>query len=113
MSALKILNNIKSCGIYKLRYNKKIIGLRVKCYNLASGNFDYYDFELETISENRGIKDFINSIHSSLDVIDLISYNNVLASEDEINGFISVKEFKDTESAINVLSSVKCLYERM
>lgn len=112
MSALKILDNVKSCAIYKLRYNNKIVGLRVKHYDIIGNKFDYYDFELGTVGSNKDMKDFINSIHSSLESIDLIDYNNVLASKKEIAGLVSVQEFKDTNSALKVLSSVRCLYER-
>ena len=57
------------------------------------------------------MKDFINSIHSSLDCIDLVDYNDVLASKEEIEGLITVQEFKDTASALKILNSVRCLYE--
>ena len=110
MNVKSILSKIKESEIYKLVLDGDVIGLRVKVYNVELGNFDYYDFTLRTVENNKAIRDFINSNQNSFSSIKLIEYNDVYSSEDEINGTIVVKEFKDEANVVNVLRPMVDIY---
>lgn len=102
MTLREMLDQIKKSEIYKLKVDNTIIGLRVKSFNVNTCQFEYYDFELDII-HNQGVQNFINSIHNSLNTIDLIRHNGLLVSQEELNGQIKVGNFNNEADAIRVL----------
>ena len=111
MTLREKLENINKSEIIKLMYDGKVLGLRVKVFNVNTDVFEYYDFTLNTISGNQSVKNFINSLQNNMNSVDLIEHNGILASNEEINGSIIVKEFKTEHDAIRVLSQVKTILE--
>lgn len=110
MTLREKLDKLKLSEIYKLKYDGKVVGLRVKVYNVSSDNYDYYDFSLSII-ENESIKKFINSIESGLNSINLVQSGDLLITKEELNGSISVMEFKSEREAVSVLNAVVYVYE--
>lgn len=110
MTLKEILNNVKQSEICKLKADGKILGLRVKYFNVNTCMFEYYDFELEIIT-NQGVKNFINSINSSMQSIELIHHNGLLASKEEIEGSITVGNFDTEADAIKVLHPFIRIYK--
>lgn len=102
MTLREMLNNIKQSEICKLKADGKILGLRVKYFNVNTCMFEYYDFELEIIT-NQSVKNFINSINNSMQSIELIHHNGLLVSKEEIEGSITVGNFDTEADAIKVL----------
>ena len=49
MTLTEKLNYVKQSELYKLAYNGKVLGLRVKIFNSETEKFNYYDFELDLI----------------------------------------------------------------
>lgn len=111
MTLRQKLDNILTAEIYKLTFNTKVVGLRVKLFNLSTGEFEYYDFTLQTVSGNQHMRDFVNSIQKGLSCIELQECNGVFASQEEISGVIIVREFKDEVNAVSVLSQVEKVYK--
>ena len=109
MTLREILDNVKQSEIYKLKADGKIVGLRVKYFNVNVCKFEYYDFELDIIT-NQGVKNFVNSINSSMHSIDLIHYNGLLASKEEIDGSIAVGNFETEDDVIKVLQPFIRIY---
>lgn len=111
MSILSLLNNIQECNIFKLIYNNKPIGLRAKIFDLDSKTFNYYDFELATVGVDSSIKDYINKVQKDLMSIELIEYNGLLISQDELNNNIVIQEFKDSNQAIEIINRIRKIKE--
>lgn len=111
MSVLTLLNNVKESNIYKLTYDNKPVGLRIKYFNTITAKFDYYDFELDTIGSSQELRDYINSIQKDLLCIPLKEMNGLLISEEEIKNNIVISEFKDTNQAKDIIQKIKLIRE--
>lgn len=99
--------------IYNLVYETKIYGLRVKSYNIEKRDYDYFDFSLEFIQNDKEVLKWLNDHAESFSSINLV-YNesaNTLLTKDEIDGKITVQEFKDEANAIGVLKPIIKIYE--
>lgn len=105
MSILAHLNNLESSTIYKLQFNGKVVGLRVKYYSLESKTFNYYDFEISYV-KRQDLRDYLNKHSREFEILELVEYNGLVCTQDEIDGKISVQEFKDEINAGVVLDSV-------
>lgn len=105
MSILNELNNLESSTIYKLKYNGKILGFRVKYYSIESKSFNYYDFELQYV-KRQDLRDYLNKSYKDFQSLELINNNGVACTQDEIDGKVSVFEFKDEKSAESILDIV-------
>ena len=105
MSILFHLNNLEATTIYKLCFNDKVVGLRVKYYSLEDKTFYYYDFESSYV-KRQDLRDFLNKHSREFENLKLIEYNGLVCTHDEIDGKISVQEFKDEKNAEAVLDSV-------
>lgn len=103
------IEKIKQSELYKLSFEGKVLGLRVKIYNSNTDKFNYYDFELELI-KSKALIDFVKSIEN-MKSIALKRENGMLLSGSEINNNIIIQEFEDTVAAESVLSSLKFIYE--
>ena len=113
MTLKEILNNVKQSEICKLKAYGRILGLRVKCFNVNTCMFEYYDFELEIIT-NQDVKNFVNSINSSMKSIELIPVvgsTGLLMSKEEIEGSITVGNFDTEADAIKVLHPFIRIYK--
>lgn len=113
MTLREKLDNIKQAEIFKLIFEGKVVGLRVKSYNVNFDTFEYYDFTLKTISGNQAVKDFVNGLQSRMSCVELIEHGDIFASREEIDGSITVKEFKTEREALHVLGQVKQILEVM
>ena len=110
MSARAILDGFKGSKIYRLDYNSKTLALRVKSYNVSTKSYDYYDFKTEFVSKDLRIKSFLKDKQSEFDRLELKPMGTSLATQEEIDGKISVIEFKDESNAVAVLSPLVYLY---
>ena len=110
LTLVEILEMIKESKIYLLKYQGKVLGLRVKIYNKDTTDYDFYDIGLEVVSNNQEVKDFVNKTQKSFGIMDLISYNGGLATEDEISGKVQVRSFPSTEEAVAVLTKLMAVY---
>lgn len=108
MTLREILDNAKQSEIYKLRCDGKIIGLRVKRYNVNTGQFEYYDFETSIIL-NMNVRNFINGL--SMKTIELNHVNGLLMSEAEVRGEIIVGNFETEAEAVKALQPFIRIYK--
>lgn len=103
------LDNLKQSEIIKLTLNGKVMGLRVRSYDINKDKFFMYDFTVETV-QNQGIRNFINSIQGSLSSEELISYNGRLCTQSEIESNINVSDFTSSRMAERVLKHFEKIY---
>lgn len=109
MTLVEKLNLIKQSELYKLAYNGKVLGLRVKIFNSETEKFNYYDFELDLI-KSKELVDFVKGLHG-MKSIALKKQNDLLLSGAEINNNVVIQEFKDTWVAEDVLFKLKLIYD--
>lgn len=110
MTLREKLDKIKESEIFKLVYNGKVLGLRVKSFNVVTDKFDYYDFELSIIT-NQNVINFIRSIKDMKSVELIRTGNGLLISESEQKQGVVVGEFEDESDAIRVLQQFIRIYE--
>jgi hypothetical protein len=109
MTLQEKLTYVKQSEISKLKFNNSILGLRTKYFDVNTDTFEYYDFELDVI-KNQKVRNFINSLN--MNSIELHrDGNGLLISDDEEKNNVIVKEFKDEEDAIRVLSVFPKIYK--
>lgn len=109
MTLTEKLNLIKQSELYKLSYNGKVLGLRVKIFNSETEKFNYYDFELDLI-KSKELVDFVKGLHG-MKSIALKKQNDLLLSGAEINNNVVIQEFKDSGVAEDVLFKLKLIYD--
>lgn len=109
MTLVEKLNLVKQSELYKLAYNGKVLGLRVKIFNSETEKFNYYDFELDLI-KSKELVDFVKGLHG-MKSIALKKQNDLLLSGAEINNHVVIQEFKDTGVAEDVLFKLKLIYD--
>lgn len=109
MTLAEKLNLIKQSELYKLSYNGKVLGLRVKIFNSETEKFNYYDFELDLI-KSKDLVDFVKGLHG-MKSIALKKQNDLLLSGAEINNNVVIQEFKDPGVAEDVLFKLKLIYD--
>lgn len=109
MTLVEKLNLIKQSELYKLAYNGKVLGLRVKIFNSETEKFNYYDFELDLI-KSKELVDFVKGLHG-MKSIALKKQNDLLLSGAEINNNVVIQEFKDSGVAEDVLFKLKLIYD--
>lgn len=109
MTLAEKLNLIKQSELYKLAYNGKVLGLRVKIFNSETEKFNYYDFELDLI-KSKELVDFVKDLHG-MKSIALKKQNDLLLSGAEINNNVVIQEFKDSGVAEDVLFKLKLIYD--
>lgn len=111
MSAKAIIQNLKESKIYKLMYNGKVYGLRVKWFNIETNSFDYYDMQTQFVVSNVKVKEFLRNEQKRFDTLQLKQVGTSLATQDELDGKIIVTEFKDEANAIRVIEPMMYLYK--
>lgn len=109
MTLAEKLNLIKQSELYKLSYNGKVLGLRVRIFNSETEKFNYYDFELDLI-KSKELVDFVKGLHG-MKSIALKKQNDLLLSGAEINNNVVIQEFKDSGVAEDVLFKLKLIYD--
>lgn len=109
MTLVEKLNLVKQSELYKLAYNSKVLGLRVKIFNSETEKFNYYDFELDLI-KSKELVDFVKGLHG-MKSIALKKQNDLLLSGAEINNHVVIQEFKDSGVAEDVLFKLKLIYD--
>lgn len=109
MTLVEKLSLIKQSELYKLAYNGKVLGLRVKIFNSETEKFNYYDFELDLI-KSKELVDFVKGLHG-MKSIALKKQNGLLLSGAELNNNIVIQEFKDSGVAEGVLFKLKLIYD--
>lgn len=102
---------IKQSEIFKVYFKGTIVGFRVKQYDFVNDKFLYYDFVLKMVASNSEIKDYINKNQKKFRCLNLIQYNNIYATQEEIDGKIVVSELKDEASAMNAILPVIRVYK--
>lgn len=103
MTLRQKLDNVESSEIFKLVFEGKILGLRIKFFNVNTEVFEYYDFNTSIIS-HQDVKNFLNKIASNMKSLELIrTGNGLLMTDDEINNHTVIGEFENESNAIKVL----------
>lgn len=105
MSILSHLSKLEESTIYKLSMDGKVLGLRVKYYSMETKSFCYYDFEISYV-KRQDLRDYLNKHSREFKSLELITHNGLVCTQDEVDGKISVQEFKDELSAGTILDSV-------
>lgn len=107
MSILADLKNLETSCIYKLevRETGKVLGLRVKYYSIEDKGYQYYDF-VTSLVKDISIKGYLKLHSRQFQSLYLIQNGEDYCTRDELDGIITVQEFKDTESAEKILDRV-------
>ena len=103
------LDNLKKSEIVKLMYDNVVYGLRVVYFNVVTDQFEYYDFSLKHVTD-KSVQDFVNARASKLSVKQLKLVDSLLITQEELDGKIVVREFKDEEDVLRVLRPLMELY---
>ena len=110
LTLVEILGLIKESKVYLLKYQGKVLGLRVKIFSKDTNDFYYYDIGLEVVSNNQDVRDFVNKTQKSFGVMELKPHNGGLMTDDEISGAIQIRSFPNEAEAVNVLTKLMAVY---
>lgn len=105
------LAKIKQSEIYRINFEGKTVGFRVKQYDFNNDKFVYYDFVLKMVASNQEIRDYINKHLAEFENLTLKPYNGIYATDDEISGEIVVNELKNEAMAIQAILPVIKVYK--
>lgn len=112
MTLVEKVSHVKESEIFKLVFEGKVLGLRVRFFDVNIDKFLYYDFELDTIKGNQGVVQFINSINKDMRSISLSrNGSGLLVSEDEVKHGVIVQEFENESDAVTVLGLLSRIYK--
>lgn len=103
------LDAVKTSEIFRLNWQGKTIGLRVKYFDINSETYYYYDFSLDYIKDS-GIRKFLTGENRDFKVLNLVQQGDLLATSDEIAGVVTPREFKDDAHVMRVMSAVQKIY---
>jgi len=106
MSLSGVIKELKKSEIMVAKINSNVVGFRTKVYNTDTRKFEYYDFDKAVVGGSQELKDYINNNVKSFRVIPLRLNNGMYMSDEEINGQISVQNFKDTSQAVKIIGKV-------
>lgn len=111
MSLVETVKKIKQSQIWKLTYNGKILGFRVKAYSIQNDTFLYYDFDADIVKKLPELLEFFNSNIGSFSHKPLKKVSDRLYTEEELRKEYDAKElFSDTD-VVNVLKPVILAYK--
>ena len=111
MTLAEKVAKIKESELYKLVFEGKVLGLRVKFFDANADAFVYYDFELDTVRDNKGVVHFVNSIKESMASVKLHrNGSGLLVSDDEEKLGIIIQEFENEADAVRVLEPLSKIY---
>ena len=111
MTLVEKLAKIKESELFKLMFDGKVLGLRVKFFDVNADKFLYYDFELDIVRQNKGVVAFVRSIGNMRSIQLQRNGNGLLVSEDELNNGIIVQEFESEADAVKVLEPLRAIYK--
>lgn len=101
------IENLRKSEIVKLVYQGTVYGLRVIIYNVNTDVFEYYDFSPKTV-KNESFQQFV-TMHTFRE-IPLYLKGSLLITQEELEGKITVREFKDEDEVAKVLNRMMKLY---
>ena len=110
LTLVEILAMIKESKIFLLKYNGKVMGLRVKIFDKDITDFYYYDIGLDTVSNNQDIRDFVNKTQKSFGTMELKAHNGALMTQDEIDGTMQIRSFPNEGEAVTILTRLMGVY---
>ncbi len=111
MRITEILDSVKKSEVFALTYEGKVLGLRVKYFDVNTLDFCFYDFRLRLVSGDTVLRDFIESHQKEFTKVALIEKDGILASQAELDGRITANEFESENDAIATLRRVKDVYD--
>lgn len=109
MTLAEKLVKIKESEIYKLTFEGKVLGLRVKFFDANQEKFLYYDFSLDAI-QNKDMIRFIKSIKGMRSIALYRDGNGLLVSREEVLNKLIIQEFDSDEAAVRVLEPLTHIY---
>lgn len=112
MTLIEIVNSAKEQCIYKLSYNGSVLGLRVQVFNTSKQSFEYYDFDLDTLKENRRLYEYLRDNQSKFKSKSLVKENGRYYTQEELNGEYEAGELTTLQKAEAVLKPVVKFYQR-
>lgn len=110
MKLSEIAEKAKGSKIWRLLYNRKVLGFRVKSYNVAKDCYEYYDFDIDIVKNIPEYLQFFKDNNSKLEYYTLKSVNGRLYTESELKGEYEASEITTKEETVNVLRPVILLY---
>lgn len=111
MTLAEKLTHIRESELFKLDFEGRTLGLRVKFFNANADKFEYYDFELETISKNKEIVTFVKSIKNMRSIVLHRDGKGLLVSDEEVKNNLIIQEFESEADAVRVLEPLRKIYE--
>lgn len=111
MTLAEKLAKIKESELFKLMFDGKVLGLRVKFFDANEDKFVYYDFELDIVRQNKGVVSFVRSIGNMRSIQLHRDGNGLLVSDDEVKNNLIIQEFESEEDAVRVLEPLREIYK--
>lgn len=98
--------------IQGLMIDGKLLGFRVKSYNVRTDDYAYYDFDIEIVKNTPELYEFFKDISKSLKTSKLHRSNGMLYTKEEMQGKYIARELVSKEDTVSVLRPVILLYKR-
>lgn len=106
MSIIATLEKYTDSDIYRLVYDGKAVGLRIRLYSRTSDSYVYYDFRPDLVRNDPFVVKFIEDNFSSLESVSLEVLGGKLVSKEEYTNNYEVAEITDETLAIARIKDV-------
>lgn len=104
------LTKLKESELFKLVFDGKTLGLRIKLFDVNKDVFLYYDFTLEMVTD-RELQSFVKSIEKMRAVPLHRNGSGLLVSDDEVKHNLIIQEFETPDDAAKALNMLRQIYE--
>lgn len=111
MSLADISRKAVQSKIWKLTKDSKVLGFRVKAYNLEKDEFMYYDFDIDIVKKLPDLLEFFKDKIKTFESNPLISKNGRLYTQEELDGLYDAQELFSDSDVVSVLKPVILLYK--
>jgi len=112
MSLADIANKALKSEIRGLVLDNTVIGFRVKCYDVKTDNYMYFDFDADIVRNIPELYQFFKDNIKSFNTSRLIRKNGMLYTSEELRGIYNSKELVSADDTVRVLRPVILLYKR-
>lgn len=110
VSILATMNEcLGSSKFFKLRYEGKVIAMRAVYLDPNTRDTLYYDFYTNRIKD-KSLQEYITSISSTMSILELNNYGNLIATEEEYKRGYAVEELEKTEDIENIVKKIREVY---
>lgn len=111
MSLKEISQKAVQSKIWKLTKDGKVLGFRVKAFDVGTNSFSYYDFDIDIVKKLPDLLEFFKDKIKTFEGNSLKSVNDRLYTQEELDGVYEAQELFSDEDVLSVLKPVILLYK--